>query len=306
MNQRRLLLLILPPPPPPPHSPPPTHTRTHPADSIDLLGLSKVDLNTGDRLRASIKMKAQQVGELHGIQSLWYKPREVASVPEIEEITPPPFVSLTVGGPVHPPLAGAGGGVSQTRVISFVPTRMHSGLELSLCMMAGDSRGLCRPIGDGTERCIQVRVHRCKYAMRKGEDLVYVSGLFEVNWIQMWALNPTYLTPEVAAPDGNVTINIGQLYQVRKGEHIHDLARRFGMTLKQVMFFNADLSHQKAAAVRPHPHALASSVSARVMLLDLFQLSACGICDLTVRGARGTGAVDRGACGRQATVHRAE
>jgi len=226
--------------------------RDNPADSIAFLGLSKVDINTGDRLRASIKMKPLQVGELNGVQSLWYKPQEVASVPEMEEITPPPFVSLTVGGPVHPPLAAGAGAeaaeVSRTRVLSFVPTRMHSGLEMSVCMMAGDSRGLCRPISDGTERCIQVRVHRCKYALRKGEDLVYASGLFEVNWVQMWALNPTYLTPEVAAPDGNVTINIGQLYQVRKGEHIHDLARRFGMTLKQVMFFNADLSHQKTAA----------------------------------------------------------
>ena len=223
--------------------------RDNPSDSIDFLALSKVDINTGDRLRASIKMKPLQVGELHGIQSLWYRPQEVASVPEVEGITPPPFVSLTVGGPAHPPTAAAfSDEVSRTRVLSFVPTRMHSGLEMSVCMIAGDSRGLCRPIGDGTERCIQITVHRCKYALRTGEDLVHVSGLFEVNWVQMWALNPTYLTPEVAAPDGNSTINIGQLYQVRKGEYIHEVARRFGMTMKQVMFFNADLSNQKTPA----------------------------------------------------------
>jgi len=296
--------------------------RDNPSDTIDFLGISKVDINTGDRLRASIHMVSTQVGELGGRQSLWYAPQEVVSIPELEEITPPPFVSLTVGGPLHKPAAaveivsgqtwvktGTGSEkpskgtelvhaqlasslqiitsfseaeweafgivevhsetfirsgsvyftpaavakeVSRNRVISFVPTRMHSGLEMSVCMMAGDSRGLCRPLGDAIERCIQIKVQRCKYAVKKGEDLVFISGLFEVNWIQMWALNPTYLKPEVGAADANSTINLGQLYKVKQGEHVFDIARRFGMTMEQVMFFNADLSAQKKPSWTGH------------------------------------------------------
>ena len=219
----------------------------NPSDTIDFLSLSKVDINTGDRLRASIYMVATQVGDLHGVQSLWYKPQEVASVPVLEEIVLPPIVSLSVGGPTPTNTSLYPADESRNRVISYIPNRMHSGLEMSLCMMAGDSRGLCLPIGDATERCIRISVLRCQYAVNKGEDLVHVAGLFEVNWVQMWALNPTYTMPEVAAPDSSSIINIGQMYKVRKGEDVFDIARHFGMTIKQVMFFNADLSHQRTS-----------------------------------------------------------
>jgi hypothetical protein len=219
----------------------------NPSDTVDFLSLSKVDINTGDRLRASIHMVATQVGDLHGLQSLWYKPQEVVSVPILEEIAPPPFLSFSVGGPTQTNKSQYPADVTRNRVISYIPTRMHSGLQMSLCMMAGDSRGLCLPIGDATERCIHVSVLRCQYAVNKGEDLVHIAGLFEVNWVQMWALNPTYNRPDVAASDSQAIIHIGHLYKVRKGEDVFDIARHFGMTIKQVMFFNADLSHQKTS-----------------------------------------------------------
>merc|ERR1719263_487390 len=165
-------------------------------------------------------------------------------MPQFEEILPPPFVSLTVGGPVHG-FSHDSSIVSDTRVLSFVPTRMHSGLEMSVCMMAGDSRGLCRPIGDGTERCFHIKVHRCQYAAQEGEDFLHISGLFEMNWIQMWALNPTYLKPETPAADSQEIVNVGMLYQIQEGENVYDIARKFGMTLSQMMFLNADLSSQK-------------------------------------------------------------
>ena len=79
--------------------------------------------------------------------------------------------------------------------------------------MAGDSRGLCRPIGDATQRCMRIAVHRCRYAMQAGEELVYVAGLFEMDWLQMWALNPTYLQPEVPVASGSddIIVRIGQV-----------------------------------------------------------------------------------------------
>jgi hypothetical protein len=76
-------------------------------------------------------MVPTQVGDLNGLQSLWYSPEEVVSMPQFEEILPPPFVSLTVGGPVHG-FSHDSSIVSDTRVLSFVPTRMHSGLEMSV------------------------------------------------------------------------------------------------------------------------------------------------------------------------------
>jgi hypothetical protein len=103
-----------------------------------------------------------QVGDIGGLQSLWYQPDEVVYMPELEEVTPPPYLSLTLGGPVHQGslttpsvLISAGTGVSRNRTISYVPTRMHSGLEMSVCMLAVDFRGLCRPLSDSTETCFK-------------------------------------------------------------------------------------------------------------------------------------------------------
>ena len=91
-------------------------------------------------------------------------------------------------------------------------------------------------------------MHRCKYAVNTGEDLVYIAGLFEVSWIQMWALNPTYTAPEAAAAHSDSVINVGHLYTLTKDESVFDVARKFGMSVRQVMFFNADLSNQKTKA----------------------------------------------------------
>ncbi len=91
-------------------------------------------------------------------------------------------------------------------------------------------------------------MHRCKYAVNTGEDLVYVAGLFEVSWIQMWALNPTYTAPEAAAAHSDSVINVGHLYTLTTDESVFDVARKFGMSVQQVMFFNADLSSQKTKA----------------------------------------------------------
>ena len=41
---------------------------------------------------------------------------------------------------------------------------------------------------------------------------------------------------------------VGQLYTAQAGEHIFDIAREFGLTVKQIMYYNADFSRQKMAA----------------------------------------------------------
>ena len=46
------------------------------------------------------------------------------------------------------------------QVVSFTPTRMHSGLELAVCFMAVDQRGSCEKLGDWSERCMHISVHR--------------------------------------------------------------------------------------------------------------------------------------------------
>ena len=39
---------------------------------------------------------------------------------------------------------------------------------------------------------------RCKYSMKVGEDFQHVAGLFEMDWIRLFALNPTHISPESA------------------------------------------------------------------------------------------------------------
>lgn len=57
-------------------------------------------------------------------------------------------------------------------------------------------------------------MHRCKYSLQGGDDFIHVAGLFEISWVQLFALNPLYTTPESPATSPAV-INVGHLYKSR-------------------------------------------------------------------------------------------
>lgn len=213
-------------------------------DTIDFLGVSKVSINTGDELRARVTYIYENVDRA-------YTDVAVAKMPRLVEPALPSFLNLFVGGPRNATIA-LHRKHQMDKVISFTPTRMHSGLELEVCFIAVDTRGSCRKIGDWTERCIKISVDRCRYSMQAGQDLTHVAGLFQLNWLQLFALNPTYTTPESAVTLHDTVIRIGHLYTVRKGETVYDLIRRFGSSKKDTMFVNVDLSRQTEESWASH------------------------------------------------------
>ena len=103
-----------------------------------------------------------------------------------------------------------------------------------MCFLAIDTRGLCRPYGSGSQRCIQIHVPKCKYLLSQGSDLTRVAGLFRTNWfqvlspvrpplprlksqlLQLFALNPLFTTPEAVLATDFVVIDIGKHYTVLK------------------------------------------------------------------------------------------
>jgi hypothetical protein len=74
-----------------------------------------------------------------------------------------------------------------------------------------------------------------------------VAGLFQMDWIQLFAFNPTYMTPEAAVADTEEVINIGHLYEVVAGDDAHSIMKRFAMPKKDFMFLNVDMSRQQEA-----------------------------------------------------------
>jgi len=216
----------------------------NPSDSIDFLQVSKIDANTGDRLRARISYVYANVGTPSS--------PERALMPRLVEPGIPPFLSLVIGGPQNATETAMTPHMYD-RVISYTPTRMHSGLEFSLCFLAVDARGVCPKdkegkdrIGSGMERCMHVSVQRCKYALSPGQELSHIAGLFETNWLQFYAHNPLIPDPEVPfAGVNHLIINIGHLYKVERGENLYEIVRSMGMSHNQLRFLNADLSRQK-------------------------------------------------------------
>mmetsp|Transcript_67864 Transcript_67864/g.141502 ORF Transcript_67864/g.141502 Transcript_67864/m.141502 type:complete len:905 (-) Transcript_67864:79-2793(-) len=218
----------------------------NPSDTIDFVGISKVDMNTGDKIRAKVSYLYMDVRPTSTSE------REAALMPRLVEPGVPPFLSLILGGPVNATIT-ATKPHTMDRVLSYTPTRMHSGLEFSICFLAVDARGVCPKeaagedrIGSGTERCMHVSVYRCKYALNPGQELSHIAGLFETNWIQLFSLNPTFSEPEVPlAGSGKAVVNIGHLYKVMEGENLYDIVRSMGTTHNHIRFLNADISRQK-------------------------------------------------------------
>lgn len=208
-------------------------------DTIGEMGISKISINTGDELRARVTYVYDNVDKA-------YTDVRVAKMPRLVEVAAPSFLNFYVGGPRNMTIAKMRKH-QRDKVISYTPTRMHSGLKFTVCFLATDDRGMCSKLGDWSERCLDIAVQRCKYSMQPGQDMTQVAGLFQMDWIQLFALNPTFKTPEAAVADKEAIINIGHLYEVSAGEDIHSILRRFGMHQKDLMFVNVDLSRQREA-----------------------------------------------------------
>merc|ERR1712127_1035508 len=109
-------------------------------DSIDFVSISKISINTGDELRARVTYVYENVDKA-------YDAVAVAKMPKIVGPAPPSFLNFYKGGPLNETLARIRSPYQRDNILSFTPTRMHSGLELKLCFMAVDSRGSCSKLG---------------------------------------------------------------------------------------------------------------------------------------------------------------
>eukprot|EP00293_Proteomonas_sulcata_P012349 CAMPEP_0184297326 /NCGR_PEP_ID=MMETSP1049-20130417/8254_1 /TAXON_ID=77928 /ORGANISM="Proteomonas sulcata, Strain CCMP704" /LENGTH=608 /DNA_ID=CAMNT_0026607009 /DNA_START=234 /DNA_END=2060 /DNA_ORIENTATION=- len=137
------------------------------------------------------------------------------------------------------------------RLFMWTPMAATGGGHYQLCFEAADLPGLtyenCR-IGARTEiMCIGINVVACRYAVRPRESLNDVASLFNTDWVQLWALNP-----DINVPDSEVgynhdleykgaTLNTGHMYRVESGDYIMAVAHKFGATVRQILFLNANL-----------------------------------------------------------------
>ena len=121
-------------------------------DEITFLGISKISTNTGDELRARVTYVYENVDRA-------YQDVAVAKMPKIVQPNPPSFLNLHVGGPTNETLSKERLYQAE-RMVSFFPTRMHSGLQFAVCFISVDSRGMCSKLGDWSERCMHVSVER--------------------------------------------------------------------------------------------------------------------------------------------------
>ena len=91
-------------------------------DSIDFVEISKMSINTGDELRARVTYAFENVDKA-------YRGVPVSKMPEFVAVAPPSFLNFYVQDPPNATLAAATPYQAE-KIVSYTPTRMHSGLEL--------------------------------------------------------------------------------------------------------------------------------------------------------------------------------
>uniref|UniRef100_A0A7S0YUI7 LysM domain-containing protein n=1 Tax=Hemiselmis tepida TaxID=464990 RepID=A0A7S0YUI7_9CRYP len=209
----------------------------NPSDPVDFLGVLSVDAVTGDAIRARVEYvtdRGEGTISGDGANEGWAR---------LVEPLLPVYLKMAVRAPGGVNSLGFSAPYVVERTLELRPSRLHSGLGLSVCFVAADSRGLCKRVGSHTSRCVTVDVVRCRYAMRAGESLSSVAGMFETSWLQLYALNPTHLRAD--RPVDNTTfVHVGHPYTFGRGETVHSVMLKFGTDLQHLMLLNADISRQ--------------------------------------------------------------
>jgi len=128
-------------------------------------------------------------------------------------------------------------------IMRFTPPFNLGGWDVDLCFNVSDSPGACGEPAHKTQHCVRVFVERCVYAMQPDQQLQEVANFYEASWMQLWSLNQHLRHPDIIMYEKQV-INVGHKYRAGPKETVQRVARRMGMSLKQLMLLNYDLKAQ--------------------------------------------------------------
>eukprot|EP00290_Baffinella_frigidus_P020544 CAMPEP_0180194248 /NCGR_PEP_ID=MMETSP0987-20121128/2942_1 /TAXON_ID=697907 /ORGANISM="non described non described, Strain CCMP2293" /LENGTH=614 /DNA_ID=CAMNT_0022148989 /DNA_START=32 /DNA_END=1877 /DNA_ORIENTATION=- len=159
---------------------------------------------------------------------------------------------LTPGQVLSPPVASekkiratdAATRVAASATLSWRPSRFTGAFKETLCFVLSQAGG---PgiIPQTSERCVIVRVERCKYLSQAGDTVQSIGALFRSDWLSLWGINVN-LTSFV--PPAGTEVLIGRIYTLRSGDTLQTVSKQFGTTVEKIKELNIDLSVAGAEA----------------------------------------------------------
>jgi len=138
-----------------------------------------------------------------------------------------------------------------TRNLVFAPKHNHGGYVMKHCFAVRDSCGVsrgppdscpeaCPGNADVAYQCMTVRVKRCEFVIRDGQQLQQIAAIYRTDWLQIWSHNQMIMHPDMELTPGQV-IHIGHTYHVQPHDTPMDVAKRFGMDDLSFSTLNADM-----------------------------------------------------------------
>jgi len=125
--------------------------------------------------------------------------------------------------------------------LTWTPTRgqdLHEAYKL--CFEAQTTALNSAARGMYTARtCIHVKVRKCQYCVQPGESLDSLARSLGMDHLQMYMLNPYLPRPDQVHPKTVVTT--GSLYEVREGDFLERLGRRFLVPAAELQAANPDV-----------------------------------------------------------------
>jgi len=125
-------------------------------------------------------------------------------------------------------------GETSTRVFTWQPGPSFGGWEKDVCFEAVDSPVAGRAVQNAS-LCITLRVEKCVWNVGSGQSLAAIAQIFGTNYVQMWALNPTLVSPDGMLGAGDL-VNVGHLYRVRSTDNYRYLSVQFQTTRGQIPY----------------------------------------------------------------------
>jgi len=134
-----------------------------------------------------------------------------------------------------------------SRELSFAPKHDHGGYAVTHCFAVTDACGQarcadqCPGNAQMMHTCVTIRVKRCEFVVRPGQELQSIAAIYRTDWLQLWSHNQQILHPDLDLSPGSA-IHIGHQYFVQPYDKPADVAARFGMDAQSFRTLNADVS----------------------------------------------------------------
>jgi len=145
-----------------------------------------------------------------------------------------------------------------TYELAWQPRRLQDGFVYRVCFEAvAQIRGVSMRGVGGEERvaCVDVTVARCRFCPKAGDSLQAVAELWRsTTWLNVWSGNHGLTRSDSLDPGTQIQVGpvltVGGAGMVANGEDVTHVARRFGVSVADLLWWNPDLSDEGGAAAR--------------------------------------------------------